>query len=154
MRIRLLAVGAKMPAWVAQGIEEYRKRLPAQLLNIQPIPLGKRTKGSSVQRAVDREGQVMLAALSATDTVIALDVAGQAWSTEQLAQYYQQWQFSGHTVSLLIGGPDGLAPACLDRAQQRWSLSALTLPHSLVRIMVVEQMYRAWAIACRHPYHR
>jgi 23S rRNA (pseudouridine1915-N3)-methyltransferase len=87
-------------------------------------------------------------------TVIALDVAGQGWSTAELAAQFGVWLGSGRDVALLVGGPDGLAPDCLARAERRWSLSALTFPHALVRILVAEQLYRAWSILNHHPYHR
>ena len=88
------------------------------------------------------------------DRVIALDVAGKRLSTESLARELQSWQLSGCNYSLLIGGPDGLSPECLSRASQRWSLSDLTLPHPLVRVLLAEQLYRAWTITVNHPYHR
>lgn len=155
MRIRLIAVGTKMPAWVEQGVAEYHKRLPPELkLDIKEIALGKRGKGADIQRAINSEGRQMLAAIGEQDRVIALDVQGRAWSTGTLAQEIQHWQLSGNNVSLLVGGPDGLAPECLQRADQRWSLSALTLPHPLVRVLLTEQLYRAWTINSNHPYHR
>ena len=96
----------------------------------------------------------MLAAIPSADKVIALEVTGKALSTSQLASQLQDWQREGDNISLLVGGPDGLAPECLSRAQQQWSLSALTLPHPLVRVVLAEQLYRAWAINNNHPYHR
>ena len=96
----------------------------------------------------------MLAALAKDDKVIALDVQGKNWSTEQLAQNLSDWRMDGRNISLLVGGPDGLAGECLQRAESRWSLSALTLPHPLVRIILMEQLYRAWSIISNHPYHR
>lgn len=144
-----------MPAWVNQGVDEYQKRLPAQLkLQFKDIALGKRGKGCDVQRAIDAEGRDMLTAIAPADTVIALDVRGKPWSTEQLAQRLQHWQLDGHNVNFLVGGPDGLAKGCLQRANERWSLSPLTLPHPLVRVVLVEQIYRAWTINNHHPYHR
>lgn len=155
MQISLIAVGTKMPAWVEQGVTEYTKRMPPEMkLAIREIPLGKRGKGADIQRAIEGEGKQMLAAIGAQDTVIALDVKGKPWSTEQLAQNLSRWQLEGDRISLLVGGPDGLAEDCLARAQQRWSLSALTLPHPLVRILLAEQLYRAWSINNNHPYHR
>lgn len=155
MRIRLIAVGTKMPAWVAQGVDEYCKRLPPELkLEVKEISLGKRGKGADIRRAIASEGKQMLAAIGSQDTVIALDVKGKPWSTETLAQEVRGWQLEGNNISLLVGGPDGLAAECLQRANRRWSLSALTLPHPLVRIVLVEQLYRAWTINSNHPYHR
>lgn len=155
MRLRVLAVGTKMPDWVNAGCKEYLKRLPPELnVEFVELPLGQRGKGADIQRAITREGEAMLRAIGDHDQVIALDVKGKPWGTEDLAERLQQWQLSGDNFSLLIGGPDGLAPECLARANNRWSLSALTLPHPLVRIVLAEQLYRAWSINAGHPYHR
>ncbi|WP_461521651.1 23S rRNA (pseudouridine(1915)-N(3))-methyltransferase RlmH [Porticoccus sp.] len=155
MRLRILAVGTKMPDWVESGCNEYLKRLPPELnVDIVELPLGQRGKGADIKRAIAREGEAMLRAIGEQDHVIALDVLGKSWSTQDLAGKLQQWQLSGDNFSLLIGGPDGLAPECLARANSLWSLSALTLPHPLVRILLAEQLYRAWSINAGHPYHR
>ncbi len=155
MHIRLIAVGTKMPAWVAQGVDEYHKRLPSEMkIAVKEIPLGKRGKGADIQRAINDEGKQQLAAIGRGDTVVALDVKGKPWSTETLASELQGWQLQGNNISLLVGGPDGLSADCLARADRRWSLSALTLPHPLVRILLAEQLYRAWTINNNHPYHR
>ncbi len=155
MRLRVIAVGTKMPDWVEAGCNEYLKRLPSELnFDIIELPLGQRGKGADINRAINREGEAMLKAIGEHDHVIALDVLGKPWGTEQLADKLQQWQLSGDNFSLLVGGPDGLAPECLKRANSRWSLSALTLPHPLVRILLVEQIYRAGTINSGHPYHR
>ncbi|MDB6063242.1 MAG: rRNA ((1915)-N(3))-methyltransferase RlmH [Verrucomicrobiaceae bacterium] len=155
MRVSLIAVGTRMPAWVEAGVNEYRKRLPAELqLDIREIALAKRGKNADIARAMQQEGSAMLAAIAPRDVVIALDVLGKAISTEQLAQRIAQWQLTGDNISLLVGGPDGLARECLDKSSERWSLSALTLPHPLVRVVFAEQIYRAWSINHNHPYHR
>jgi 23S rRNA (pseudouridine1915-N3)-methyltransferase len=155
MRISLIAVGTRMPDWIEAGIGEYRKRLPPELaLDIREIPLAKRGKNADVARAIQQEGAAMLAAIPPRDQVIALEVGGRSLSTPQLAEQLGAWQMDGDNISLLVGGPDGLADECLQRAGQRWSLSALTLPHPLVRVLVAEQLYRAWAINSHHPYHR
>ena len=144
-----------MPKWVEQGVDEYCKRLPPELkLEVKEIALGKRGKGADIRRAIASEGQQMQAAIGDRDRVVALDVKGKPWSTEQLASNLRDWQLGGANISLLVGGPDGLAQECLDRADQRWSLSALTLPHPLVRIVLAEQLYPAWTINNNHPYHR
>jgi len=144
-----------MPKWVEQGVDEYCKRLPPELkLEVKEIALGKRGKGADIRRAIASEGQQMQAAIGDRDRVVALDVKGKPWSTEQLAGNLRDWQLGGANISLLVGGPDGLAQECLDRADQHWSLSALTLPHPLVRIVLAEQLYRAWTINNNHPYHR
>jgi 23S rRNA (pseudouridine1915-N3)-methyltransferase len=155
MRIRLICVGTKMPAWVTTGFQEYAKRLPADCrLELVEIPPGHRGKGADVQRAIEKESRLILAALGKDERVVALDVEGRQWSTEQLATTVGEWQMGGQNVALLIGGPDGLSAECLALAQQRWSLSNLTYPHPLVRVILAEQIYRAWSLLNNHPYHR
>jgi 23S rRNA (pseudouridine1915-N3)-methyltransferase len=155
MKIRLLAVGGKMPDWVTQGFNEYVKRLPAEMsLELVELPLGHRGKSADPQRAIRQEGDAMLAAIPKGDKVIALEVLGKPWSTEQLASQMENWQMDGCNVSLLVGGPDGLDPRCSQMADQKWSLSPLTLPHPLVRVLLSEQIYRAWTITKGHPYHK
>ena len=155
MRITVIAVGGKMPAWVEQGINEYDRRMPRELkIHWREIPLVRRGRDTSPGVLRSREGEKILKAIPARDKVIALDVRGKSWSTEQLAEQLRSWQMSGNNYSLLIGGPDGLSTECLERASQRWSLSDLTLPHPLVRILLAEQLYRAWTITANHPYHR
>jgi 23S rRNA (pseudouridine1915-N3)-methyltransferase len=123
-------------------------------LRLTEIPLGQRSKAQPVDRAVNEEGKRMLATISDRQRVVALDVNGRGWSTEQLAEALRDWLQDGRDVTLLVGGPDGLASSCLARAEQRWSLSPLTLPHPLVRVLLAEQLYRAWTLTCGHPYHR
>lgn len=155
MHIRVLAVGTKMPGWVEQGVAEYAKRLPGEMkFQFVEINPGKRGKGADIQRAIEAESKAILSGISDRDWVVALDLTGKPWSTEQLAWHLTDWQHSGNDVVFLIGGPDGLSQACLQRANQRWSLSALTYPHPLVRIILVEQLYRAVSINTNHPYHR
>jgi 23S rRNA (pseudouridine1915-N3)-methyltransferase len=155
MRIHLLAIGTRMPSWVVEGYREYAKRLPRECrLQLLEIPPGKRHKSVTPSQARQQEGQAMLAALPKDCTVIALDVRGSSWGTEHLAGRLRDWMSSGRDVALLVGGPDGLSSSCLDRADLRWSLSALTYPHSLVRVILAEQLYRAWTLTTGHPYHR
>ena len=155
MRIRILAVGQKMPNWVETGYQEYSKRLPADFqLELVELPPGYRGKGTDISRAMRTEGDAMLAAIGKNEHVVALDVKGKSWSTEQLAQQADDWRMGGVNVCLLVGGPDGLDLRCLERADQKWSLSALTLPHPLVRIVLAEQIYRAWTLLQGHPYHK
>jgi len=155
MRITIIAVGGKMPAWVEQGVAEYQRRMPRELkIQWREIPLVRRGRDTSADVLRRKEGEKILKAIPARDAVIALDVRGKRWSTEQLAAQLTNWQMSGDNYSLLIGGPDGLSDACLQRAVQRWSLSDLTMPHSLVRVLLSEQLYRAWTINANHPYHR
>jgi 23S rRNA (pseudouridine1915-N3)-methyltransferase len=144
-----------MPGWVNTGTDEYASRMPSQCqLLIREVAAEKRTKNSDLQRIRQTEGDKLLAAIPDGNLVITLDVKGKVWSTEQLAQQLDSWMMSGRDVSLLVGGPEGLSPACLQRAEQSWSLSPLTFPHPLVRIVVAEQLFRAWSILTNHPYHR
>jgi 23S rRNA (pseudouridine1915-N3)-methyltransferase len=155
MHIDLIGVGQKMPSWVESGFNEYAKRLPIiSRLNLIEIPLRKRTKNADLVRLQRYEGEQMLAAIAQGAYVIALDECGQVWDSQQLAVQLARWMHTYSTVALLVGGPEGLPDACLQRAQQRWSLSALTFPHQLVRIIVAEQLYRAWSLLNNHPYHR
>ncbi|MCK9469813.1 MAG: 23S rRNA (pseudouridine(1915)-N(3))-methyltransferase RlmH [Porticoccaceae bacterium] len=155
MRLRILAVGTRMPSWVAEGFSEYHKRMPPEIrVELVELASGPRGKGQPIERAIEREGEAMLRAIQPGEGVVALDVGGRAWSTVQLAGQLRRWQESGNNYNLLIGGPDGLASACQARAQQSWSLSPLTLPHPLVRIVLMEQLYRAWSINAGHPYHK
>lgn len=155
MKLKLLAVGTRMPAWVEQGVEEYRKRLPKDfMLEIHEIPPGARGKNADVARAVALEGQRMRERLRGNERCVALEVGGRAWSTEQLAEEADGWRHEGRDVALLVGGPEGLEPGLSAQAEQRWSLSPLTLPHPLVRILLAEQLYRAWTLLVGHPYHR
>ncbi len=155
MRLRLVCVGQKMPDWVSQGYQDYARRMPPELpLELAEIAMAHRGKNPDIARLVQREGEAVLAATGKTDRLIALEVGGRPWSTEKLAQLLEHWQQDGRDVSFLVGGPDGLSQDCRDRAEQQWSLSALTLPHPLVRILLAEQLYRAWSITRNHPYHR
>lgn len=155
MKARLLAVGERMPAWVAAGWAEYRKRLSRDLpLDLVEIAAGARGKGRDPRRARVEEGQAVLAALDRDVHVVALDGGGKVWSSTELAAQLGQWRMAGRDLALLIGGPDGHAPEVLERADQRWSLGPLTLPHMLVRLVVAEQLYRAVTIVQGHPYHR
>lgn len=144
-----------MPAWVTQGYEEYARRMPAECsLNLIEIPAGKRGKGADLSRIMRQEGEQVMAAVPRGAKVIAMDVKGRPWSTEQLAEQMDGWRHDGRDVALLVGGPEGLAQQCLDQAETRWSLSNMTLPHPVVRIVIAEQIYRAWSILANHPYHR
>ena len=137
------------------GYAEYVRRLPPECtMDLTEIPLQRRTKGVDLRRAMRQEGERMLAAVSPRCGVWALTVDGTQYSTEQLAAALQGWMSTGRDQVLLVGGPEGLDPKCVARAEGRWSLSSLTLPHPLVRVIVAEQIYRAWTILAGHPYHR
>ena len=154
MRLLLISIGQKMPEWAADAYAEYAKRLPAGFLQLIELPLGHRGKGADPARAMADEGARMLKAIPAEAHVIALDPRGKALSTEELAAHMGEWMQGGRDVALLVGGPDGLSADCLARAHQRISLSRLTFPHMLVRVILAEQLYRAWTILQHHPYHR
>ncbi len=155
MRIRLIAVGTRMPRWVSEGWQEYARRLPAELaLELVEIPLGSRGKNADIARLMRQEGEAMLARVQPGERVVTLEVTGKPWSTEQLASHLENWRLEARTVNLMVGGPEGLAPEVCARSEQRWSLSPLTLPHPLVRILLGEQLYRAWTLLSGHPYHR
>jgi 23S rRNA (pseudouridine1915-N3)-methyltransferase len=155
VRLRLVSVGTRMPRWVEEGYREYTRRLPPELgLRLVEIPPGHRGKGADKRRAVALEGERMLKAVPTGVHLVALDVGGEDWSTETLAARLAAWLREGRDVALLVGGPEGLAPDCLARAETRWSLSRLTFPHPLVRVIVAEQLFRAWSLMRGHPYHR
>jgi 23S rRNA (pseudouridine1915-N3)-methyltransferase len=155
MQIHLIAVGERMPAWVEAGYEEYAKRLPRECrLALREIPAGKRTKGADLKRLIEQEGARQLAAIPAGSRVVALDRIGRQLDTEQLAAELKKRLAGGQDLALLVGGPEGLAPACLERADDKWSLSVLTLAHPVVRVVLAEQLYRAWSIVNNRPYHR
>lgn len=154
MRIRLCAVGTRPPAWVQDGFEDYARRLPHDnRLELVEVPAADRRNGRGEERWRDEEGVRLLQA-SDGHRRIALDVKGRPWSTEALAERMGDWRMEGGDVALLVGGPDGLAPAVFDAVEARWSLGAMTLPHALVRVILAEQVYRAWTLVAGHPYHR
>lgn len=155
MKIQLIAVGQKMPAWVEQGFQEYQRRFPRDCsFELVEIPAGKRGKNADIKRILEKEGELMLAAVGKGNRIVTLEVTGKSWTTPKLAQQLESWMQDGRDVSLLVGGPEGLAPACIAASEQKWSLSALTLPHPMVRVIVAEGLYRAWSVTQNHPYHR
>jgi 23S rRNA (pseudouridine1915-N3)-methyltransferase len=155
MHFHLIAVGKRMPAWIRTGHEEYAKRFPPECrLHLIEIEASKRGKNFPIDRMLHEEGQRMLNAIPKNSFVVALEIHGKQWDTQKLSEQFRYWQQHGRDVVFLIGGPEGLSPACLARAEQRWSLSLLTLPHPLVRVIVAEQLYRAYSLLQGHPYHR
>ena len=155
MKVRLLTVSNKQPSWVVEGAEEYARRLPRewgfQIVEVKPEA---RTAGATTAKVQAAEAVRLRDKLGKGARVVALDERGERWSTKDLADRLGRWQQAGHDVALVIGGADGLDAEFLAAAPQRFSLSALTLPHGLVRILVVEQLYRAVALQQGHPYHR
>lgn len=144
-----------MPAWVKTGFAEYQGRFPKDMpFELVEIAPGKRGKNADIARILEKEGQAMLAAVKKGSRIVTLDLPGKNWTTPDLAKQLQSWQLDGRDVSLLIGGPEGLSPACKQAAHQSWCLSGLTLPHPMVRVLVAESLYRAWSLNNNHPYHR
>src|SRR6201993_1663961 len=155
MRVRLIAVGTRAPVWVRDACEDYITRLGARLpVTVTEIPSGPRSGSGPPARAVAREGERVLAALRREDYVVALDERGTELSTRELAAWLKTRMQEGEDLAFVIGGPDGLAPEVLARSRLRWSLSRLTLPHALVRVLLAEQLYRAHSLLAGHPYHR
>lgn len=155
MKITLIAIGTHMPPWIMTGYEEYKKRLSHEVTwQLIEIPMGRRTKGADLLKLTQKEGEQMLAAVPQNDTIIALTEQGHMQDTQTLAAKLQKFQDNAENLSLLIGGPEGLSADCLKKANYQWSLSKLTFPHPLVRVIVTEQIYRAFSILNHHPYHR
>lgn len=153
MKIRLLCVGTRVPGWVTEGYSTFAQRLPRDTaLILQEVPAARRH--ADVRRCIAEEGVRLLQQIGRDDCVIALDERGEAWSTVVLTRRLETWRADGRDVVLLVGGADGLSDECKARASAAWSLSAATLPHALVRVLVAEQIYRAWTVLTGHPYHR
>ncbi len=154
MRIRLLTVARRVPAWVTSAWDEYVRRLPPELQpGLVEIAPARASAGRTVAMRLADEAERIRRAWPREPWVVALDTGGSAWSSAALARELARWQGRGRDVVLLVGGADGLAPDLLAGASQRWSLSALTLPHALVRVVIAEALYRAWTINAGHPYH-
>jgi 23S rRNA (pseudouridine1915-N3)-methyltransferase len=155
MHIRLIAVSDRQPPWVGDAFDEYVKRLPALWrFRLHVLPPARRTGESNAGQAVRAEGANVLKQLKPSETVVLLDERGEEMSSEGLAARLNTWQTQGSDLAFVIGGPDGVSTDCADRAAFRWSLSRLTLPHGLARVVVAEQLYRAWSLLQGHPYHR
>lgn len=155
MQLLVAAVGQRMPAWVQQAWAEYAGRFPRGLsLELREIPLAKRSRNAVIDKLRAAEGRALLAAAPAAYRVVALDERGRQWSTAELAGQLENWMRDERGVCFLVGGPDGLAEECRERAQDVWALGRLTLPHPMVRALLAEQLYRAWTITQNHPYHR
>ena len=145
MRVRILAVGTRMPEWVTTAYEDYTRRLPRNMrVDLDEIPIGKH-KLDEEKRLLDRVGD---------DYLVALDEHGKTLTTLELAKWLGDRRQDGRDLSFVIGGPDGLGPELLRKAKLRWSLSALTLPHAMVRVVLAEALYRAHSVLQNHPYHR
>jgi 23S rRNA (pseudouridine1915-N3)-methyltransferase len=155
VRIHIIAIGQKMPDWVETACADFIRRMPPEIgISLNTLPLIRRGKNPDIRRIVRDEGRKLLAALPVGAQLIALDVKGRRLSSEKLAGMMRDWLDTGTDIAFVIGGPDGLSEELLQRAERTVSLSDLTFPHALVRVMLVEQLYRAWSILNNHPYHR
>ena len=155
MKIHLVAIGEKMPSWVSAGFEEYARRLPRECgLVLRELPLATRGKSGDPLKWKREEAEAIRTVLPKGAYIVALDVLGKAWDTPELSRRLGVWMQEHSDVVLLVGGPDGLDETLLSEAHTRWSLSPLTFPHPLVRIVLAEQVYRAWSLLNNHPYHR
>lgn len=144
-----------MPIWVQQGYHEYAKRMPRECeVVLKEVMPGKRGKNCDVTRIIKEEGERMIKAIPAKAHVVTLDIPGKPWTTPELSVAMNQWMESGQNIALMIGGPEGLSDSVRKLVRESWSLSNLTFPHPIVRILVAEQLYRAWSLLNNHPYHR
>jgi 23S rRNA (pseudouridine1915-N3)-methyltransferase len=155
MLIRVVAVGTRMPAWVGAAVDDYTKRLPAGFtVEWREVKAETRSRAGSAPAWMQKEAARITAALPVGCRIVALDERGAEPDTAKLAARLRAWQEEARSVAILIGGPDGLDPALKARADETIRLSSLTLPHPLVRVLLAEQLYRAWSILAGHPYHR
>lgn len=155
MHIRLLAVGDRQPTWVDDAFDKYSGRFPREWkFRIDRIATAKRSKNNKIQHAMDVEADALLKSIRGDEQVVLMDERGTQLTSQALATRLSDWQTDGRDLCFVIGGPDGVAEACRQRADTIWSLSDLTLPHGLARVLFAEQMYRAWSLQNGHPYHR
>lgn len=155
MEIHLLAIGTRMPAWINDGFADYAKRLSGDCrLVLREIPTPRKSRSEDAQRVKQLEGKQLLAAVPADAYLVALDLQGRQHNTDKVAQKLDNWFQQYRHVALMVGGADGLSDECLAASRESWSLSNLTFPHALVRVIVAEQIYRAYSLLKNHPYHR
>ena len=155
MQIQVINVAQKMPTWVDTACADYLKRMPREILpKLVTIPLPSRKSQQSAASQQQRDSSLILDKLAPGSMNIALDEQGRQWSSLDWSKSLQNWMFEFPRVNLVIGGPDGLSEQCIEACQQRVSLGRMTMPHALVKIVVLEQLYRAWTILKGHPYHR
>lgn len=155
MQLSVVSVGVRLPTWINQGVAEYQKRLPAELkVELKEVLPVKRSKTQSVAKVQKLEAERIESAIPAGSLMIVLDERGKSKSTQMLSEELKSWMQEGQSVCFIIGGADGINDDIKGRARQSWSLSAMTLPHGLARVLLMEQLYRAWSILNNHPYHR
>ena len=155
MHIRLLAVGDRQPSWVDEAFGIYSERFPREWkFRLDVIPTVRRNKNDKSRQAMEAEGELILGKLNAPEQVALLDERGKQLTSKALAGKLADWQGDGRDLCFVIGGPDGVADAVRQRADFTWSLSQLTLPHGLARVLFAEQVYRAHSLQTGHPYHR
>ncbi len=155
MGIRILAVGQKLPDWMNRGFEDYARRFPrGQSVELREIALARRAGGQAVERLQRQEADALLRQRQPGSLLIALDERGRQWSSREWGEQYRRWQQESPKVDFLLGGPDGLHPQLRDEAGITLSLGRMTLPHGLARVVLIEQLYRAWSLSQGHPYHR
>ena len=155
MKLILIAVGPKMPAWAQTAFDDYAKRMPAELrVEVKTVKVAHRAQQSDAHAAMAVERKQIEALIPKGARIVALDERGKAPTTVELAQQLQQWQHDAQDVALIIGGPDGLDAEFKANAHALMRLSSLTLPHAMARVLLMEQLYRAWSINAHHPYHR
>lgn len=155
MHVRLLAVGDRQPSWVDEAFAVYEGRMPRDWkFRLETIGTVRRSKNDKSGKAMEAEGDLILARLDKSEMVVLLDERGRQLASRDLADKLAQWQGGGRDLCFVIGGPDGVSDACRQRADFTWSLSRLTLPHGLARVLLAEQLYRAHSLQTGHPYHR
>lgn len=155
MHIRLIAVGDRQPGWVDEAFDSYTTRFPREWgFRLDALPTARRSRNDKSAKARDLEGRQILDKLKNDEMLVLLDERGRQFTSKELAERLSSWQNDGRDLCFVIGGPDGVSAECRDRADAVWSLSDLTLPHGLARVLFAEQLYRAWSLQSGHPYHR
>jgi 23S rRNA (pseudouridine1915-N3)-methyltransferase len=155
LKVHLIAVGKKMPEWINTGYAEFSKRMPPELqINLIEITPSTRNKSTPIQKNIKEEGARIQSAIPTNSKLIVLDEKGKNFSSIDLSKKIEGWLPMGQDISIVIGGADGIDPEIKQQADEKWSLSSFTLPHALVRVVIAEQLYRAWSILQGHPYHR
>jgi len=155
MRINILAIESKRPAWAQKAFESYQDRFDRSIqIEWSGIKPEKHYKSLDTKKIINKESSKLISSVKDGEIIISLDKQGTSWSTLELKKKFDEWLSSSTNVSFIIGGPDGLNSKCLNLSNEVWSLSSLTFPHSIVPVIVIEQLYRVWSINKNHPYHR